>query len=103
MTLTEEEAKAFFSEFFYGDHHIPKGLSRYGEGWCVNVAGSLATFDRDDLTRLVFMAHDKAIRVEIAPASPKTLKIAIHKRQRTGSIYQRHPSIDDLLEARENV
>lgn len=60
--------------------------------------GRLATFDADDLTRLVVGAHDHAIRVSIEPCNPRYLRLRFHPRHRDlGSIYGRHPRIDQAI------
>ena len=97
--MTREEAIAFFAEFYCGEHHIPrKGLKPCGNGWSVNHRGSLATFDFNTLTRLVFLAHDRCVRVEIMHGGPGSLKIGIWQRDRNGSSTQRHPTITEALE-----
>lgn len=98
--LTKEEATAFFSELYYGEHHIPKHqVHEFGYGWMVkHDRGDLATFDYNELTRLVLMAHDKCIRVSISPLSKSTLQIAIWKRQREGSMSERHPTLEQAIE-----
>ena len=51
--MTLEEATAFFSEFYYGEHHIPGPIKKWGEGWVVNHdRGGLASYDYDGLTDL---------------------------------------------------
>jgi hypothetical protein len=105
--MTKEEAVSFFADFYCGAHHIPArdycgihGIHEFGNGWYVNHYGDLSTFDFDRLTRLVFMAHDRCIRVEIASSGPRYMKIIIHKRaQREGEIWSRHPTIESALGA----
>lgn len=97
MQLTEDEAKDFFTQFFMGEHHIPIGMKEYGHGWCVNTKDNLATFDNDALTRLVLLAHEKCIRVELKEAGLAGIKIIIHKRQREGRIFERHPTIEQVI------
>lgn len=99
--LTKEEATAFFSEFYGGEHHLPRGgVKDWGDGWCVHHdQGDLATFDSDRLTMLVLMAHDKCIRVSVQPHAFKTLRIAIWKRQRDGNISSRHSTIEQAIES----
>lgn len=97
--LTLEEATNFFSEYYGGEHHIPGKIKNNGFGFSVNDdRGGLATYDFNQLTRLVFMAHDKCIRVEVSPSSPRHLKIAIWKRERTGSMSERHPDLQTVIE-----
>ena len=99
MKMSYEEAETFFSDFYLGKHHIYATIKPYGEGWCINHAGGFSTFDFDNLTRLVFLAHEKCIRVELTQGGPRAIKIAIWKRKgRTGSIYERHPTIENALE-----
>ena len=95
--MSKEDAIQFFAQLFHGEHHIPhgsKGVKEFGAGWCVNTSHDFATFDSNELTRLVFMAHDRAVRVEIRPASPQYLKICIWQRQRDGDLYHRHPTLE---------
>ena len=100
MDMTLEEAEDFFSEFYLGKHHIPSKIHAFGNGWNVNQYGSLSTYDFDGLTRLVFLAHDKCIRVGIGSSGPGTIKIIIYKRKnRDGDHqYDRHPTIETALE-----
>ena len=56
----------------------------------------LASYDFNQLTRLVFLAHDLAIRVEIKPAM-RYLRIVLHPRDREGSIMTAHPTIETVL------
>lgn len=61
--------------------------------------GGLSTFDFSALTRLVFMAHDRCIRVDISPLNPKMLKIMFHPRMtREGEMTLKHPTIEHALE-----
>jgi len=99
MKLTEEEARDFFAAFYRGEHHFPSKLKPYGDGWSMSQFGSLATFDGDGLTRLVLLAHERCIRVQIEQGGPNRLRIAIHKREREGRMYERHPTIEQAIEA----
>lgn len=98
MKTSKEEATAFFNIFYRGEHHIPNGgIRRYGEGWYVRHTGDLSTFDFDDLTRLVFLAHDMCFRVSIIPGRGLS-KIAVWVRgSRKGKMNERHPTIRDAL------
>lgn len=88
---------------------------------------TLATFDMDELTRLVLAAHQRAVRIEIAaevyrwidtesylseyvdgewvetnehPSGPGScLRIAAHARESAGRGWERHPSLLDLISA----
>lgn len=97
--MTKDEAEEFFGILFLGKHHIPGDVKPFGRGWKVNsYSGQLATFDFDGLTRLVFLAHDKCVRVELVQGGPGRIGIAIWKRHsRNGDIYDRHPTIKTAL------
>jgi hypothetical protein len=99
--MTEQEAIDFFSEFYQGEHHIPGKVKSFGHhGWAVNHdRGDLATYDYNQLTRLVFMAHSKCVRVSIMPSSPRHLRIVIWKRQHEGGMAQRHPTLEQAIES----
>ena len=60
--------------------------------------GDLATFDNDRLTRLVLLAHDRALRVELLPRSRLYLTMRFHRRQREGKGWERHPTAEQALE-----
>ena len=99
MNFPKEEAVKFFSAFYCGEHHIPGPIREWGNGYCVNHVGELATFDFDKMTRLVFMGHDKCVRVAVAHGGPRALRIMIWKREgREGIMSVRHPTIESALE-----
>jgi hypothetical protein len=104
--MTKDHAIAFFAEFYLGVHHIPArgccgshGVKEFGTGWSVNHYGDLSSFDFDSLTRLVFLAHDRCVRVEVMNSGPRRVKIAIWKRAgREGEIWARHPTLEQAIE-----
>lgn len=67
---------------------------------------SMATFDMDELTRLVLAAHQWLCRVEISTAhresnDPVGVELAITPRKKRGptsSLFEYHPSLADLAE-----
>ena len=60
----------------------------------------LSTFDSNTLTKLVFLAHDMCIKLNISSARNPGVTIFLHKRKgRDGTIHNRHPS---LMEAYSN-
>lgn len=97
--MTKDEATEFFSTLFFGEHHIPGDVKAFGRGWKVNAySGWLSTFDYDNLTRLVFLAHDRCVRAAIVQGGPGRIGIAIWKRHgRNGDMYSRHPTIKCAL------
>jgi len=61
--------------------------------------GGLATWDFDQLTRLVIMAHELCMRVEITSCNMQYLHLAFSQREtREGDICKRHPSIEEAVE-----
>lgn len=104
MKLTQEEATQFFSDFYGGEHHIPGFKPKEdGFGWRVNHdRGEMATFDFNQLTRLVVMGHDRCIRVGIDAARNGIIRITIWKRQREGSMSERHPTLEQAIEKIRN-
>lgn len=101
MEMTLEEAEKFFSEFYRGSHHIPgHKVHQFGLGWMVkHDRGDLATWDYNDLTRLVLMGHYYCYRVSVDTHGPRALKICIWKRQREGKMCERHPTIEAAIES----
>ena len=99
MLMPLVEAEAFFSRVYLGKHHIPSKIHPFGQGWCINHYGNLSTYDFNTLTRLVFLAHDRCVRVEIGQSGPRMVKIIIHKRNKRekGSVWERHPTLDQAI------
>lgn len=90
-------------ELFYGIYHLDK-KTLYKPDWASDhhidvVIGwhSLSTFDYDELTRLVFLAHHMALRVSIKAATHNYLELMFHQRGRTGGFSGRHPTLDDAV------
>jgi len=98
VKLEKEEAVAFFTEFYRGEHHFPSELKPFGEGWSMSHFGAMATYDGNELTRLVFLAHKLCIRVQIVQGGPNRLRIAIWKRKREGSPWERHPTMEQAIQ-----
>jgi len=98
--MTKQEATYFFSELYGGEHHIPKHkVFECGNGWAVkHDRGDLATYDYNDLTRLVLLAHDMCYRASISPINFNTVEIAIWPRKREGGMSERHPTIEQAIE-----
>ena len=64
----------------------------------------LSTYDFDILTKLVVMSHDTAIRLTIAPASSKHVRLIFHKRVRDGDMSRRHPTLESAMQGiRERI
>lgn len=59
----------------------------------LNPGQSLDSYDADDMTRLVFLAHDYAVRAEVSGHRSGCLVLRLHPRSRTGSGWARHPTL----------
>ncbi len=86
--------------WFGGMHHFPADARKVN--WSgeqvtfVMHAGGLSTFDYSELTRLVFLAHDHAIRAEIKPAM-QNLRIILSPRTREASMILGHPTLEEAV------
>lgn len=89
----------FVARVMGGFHHIIGGAFRpAGRGIrIVLLTGGFATFDSDRLTALVFAAHDHAVRVELCTGAPNRVGLMLHRREREGSLYNRHPTLDEAV------
>ena len=96
--MNKEEATKFFSEFFGGEHHFPSKISPCGNGWRILTMQEMATYDFGTLTKLVVLAHDHCVRAAVRPSKGMKLEITIHKRKREGSMFERHPTLEDSVE-----
>lgn len=99
MTDDQYECYELLADLFCGFHHVYTEPKEFGSGICLNTSSHrLATFDFDGLTRAVFLAHDRMIRIELAPSGPGMVKICLHKRhKREGMMSERHPTIEEAL------
>ena len=86
-------------EWVGGFHHFPGGESAIkridwkNPYWIeIVVYGSLASNDFYQLTKLVLLAHEHAIRVEVGGASNNYLRILFHPKDR-----EDHPTIEQRL------
>jgi hypothetical protein len=99
MDMDKQKAIDFFSEFFGGEHHFPSQVKEWGAGYTISFVGELATFDSNNLTTLVLMAHRDAIRVSISYGGVNRLRICIWQRDFDAKEYsRRHPRIDEAID-----
>ncbi len=61
------------------------------------VSGDLATFDYDELTRLVFLAHDHSVRLAIKSHGPGRIALMFWPRTREGDLTRRHPTLEQAV------
>ena len=99
--MDENQFKCFqmLDDFFGGTHHFDGKVKEWGAGIEINTSQhKFATFDFNGLTKLVVMAHDRAIRVEILPSGPGRLRLVLHYRgKREGRTFEIHPTLEDHL------
>lgn len=63
----------------------------------LTVPRDLATYDFAELTDLVVLCHDRAIRLSIEPAMSR-LRLRFSRRSRDGAQHERHPTIEQAIE-----
>ncbi|MCD0155981.1 hypothetical protein [Deinococcus sp. 6GRE01] len=95
-------------ELALGLYHLPKG-ALYSTNWSdthhievslENGYVTLCTVDSNFLTRLVFLAHDYGMRVEIRPRTFSHLTLMFWQRHlREGRTSERHPTAEQALAA----
>lgn len=90
---------------FAGIYHIERDVYRADwstEDWInLTIIGQCwATWDFDTLTRLVLLAHDQCIRIDLDAAAPRIMRLRFHPRLRTGPIHRRHPTIEEAVHCR---
>lgn len=58
----------------------------------------LSTVDRNNLTELVVLCHDRMIRCSIEGVGPRYMRLRFHQRKvRTGCISERYPTIEQAI------
>jgi len=87
---------SLLADFARGEHHM-QAVVHFGDGLRMVWWNGISTFDGDDLTRLVLLAHQRICRVEITTAGLSHIGIVVHAREVVGCLYDRHPGLDDLL------
>ena len=60
---------------------------------------TMSTIDDSYLTRLVFLAHHLAIRVEIRACNMQGVQLMFHQRKRGTDGMRCHPTLDEAVEA----
>jgi hypothetical protein len=96
-------AADFLGDVYLGIYHInARALAKvdWSAKDCVDITlgDDLATYDSDMLTRMVVLAHDRMLRVEIRGIGPGYLRLRISQRATRdpkASVYERHPSLED--------
>ncbi len=97
FTANQQECIDLLATVFGGRHQLNE-IHSIGENTiAMPYWNALSTFDGGQLTHLVILAHEKAIRVEIS-AHKSMLQIALYYRgKREGKIYERHPDLETAI------
>lgn len=83
-----------------GFHHFPGRKNPARIDWTqdsveVQHYGDFSTHDWNGLTRLVFLAHDLAIRAEVRPCNMQLVTVRLHPRARGSNLTEEHPTLED--------
>lgn len=97
MTDKQKYLWDYFCAVFGGDIHVDSKPYEWGEGIAIDRIGSLATYDFALLSAAVILAHDFAVRLEINGAFNGCIRLIAFKRKRDGSVFERHPTIEDAI------
>jgi hypothetical protein len=99
MSDDQWECACMFADVVGGFHHVNAEFKPFGCGIRVSSShGRWATYDFSALTRIVILAHDRMIRVEVAPSGPRMIAFNMWKRhKREGGMSERHPTIEDAI------
>jgi len=90
-------------QVFLGIYHLPTAALKkveWDDDYIIRlvIGKSLCTVDNNELTRLVVLAHDRLIRVDIEGAAPRYLRLIFHQRTaREGSLTERCPTMEEHI------
>lgn len=104
MTDDNKECHQLLADLFGGFNHLTGKVTRFGHGIQYNTHRDLGTYDFNELTRLVVMAHDRCIRASICGSGPGLVKIVLNKRthaENDGSLsmWEWHPKLEHHIAA----
>jgi len=108
MSPLGETVADFLGDVFGGIYHLDTRALRKVEwdnkhhilfilGW-----HSLATVDFGELTRIVVLAHDRALRVEISPHTFRHMKLLFHQRETGNEPSTQCPTLEDHIQRIRN-
>ena len=100
MTDDHWKCACLLADVFSGFHNM-REFKQNGPGVHVNLAhqGDLSSWDFNNLTRLVILAHDRCIRVSVLAHGPY---LAVRAYPRQGAsvdlhMWKRHPTIEEAV------
>jgi hypothetical protein len=92
---------------FGGWHHVRNRKDHNGgKTVSFNIGNGIATYDFNELTKLVLVCHLHSIRAEIQQAGPHQLKIFLSARSpmvEGMKFWERHPTLEHLKEQIESL
>jgi len=105
------ECAKFLADVYGGFHHVCGEIKKSGAGGIYLQLDhvSFATFDFDEMTKIVFMAHDRCIRFGVAGPRMEeaeheghtyevpVMTILVSGRKRDGSMSERHPPLEKAI------
>ena len=99
MTDDQWACAKMFADVVGGFHHVCSGFKPFGDGITIHhMGGGFATVDFDRLTRLVILAHDQMVRVQLIPSGPGRIGFALWKRhKRDGAMSERCPTMETAI------
>lgn len=104
MSPLGELVADLLGDMYFGIYHLDsKSLKR--TDWSdrhsivYNHQHSMATYDGNELTRLVVLSHDRMLRVQIKGLAPGLMQIVFHKRnlREGGSMWERMPTMETAV------
>jgi len=116
MTDEQWRCAKLAAEYKHGFHHL-SNLRKWGNGVAIDEPNRISTYDFNGLTRLVVMAHDECIRIDIGTETREEnydgytyevtkLIITFHPRKRPVAgdrMSSRHPELEaHVSEIRKN-
>jgi hypothetical protein len=89
----------------HADHNLrhyltAAGIMRHPGYVEVRYRNEMATFDGDELTRLVIAAHCHRVRVSLSGRAKYVMTVLLHPRQPSGHLFDRHPGTERLAAQR---
>ena len=100
MSDDQYECCKLLADVVGGFHHIYTPIRESGsDGIETNICGSWASYDFDQLTKIIIMGFDRMIRIEISSCNMRYFKLRLHKRhKREGLIMEKIPRIEEYIE-----
>ena len=101
MSDDQFECYKFIADIMCGFNHMFGKVSPDGDGieFISSLETSFATYDYDQMTVAVVLAHDRCIRFSIEPYGRKSSRMVAHKRHsREGDISEKIPTLESHIE-----